>query len=182
MVSLQEVLRIIVCSEWLHLGMMWDPVRIFALQVLMSPSSLSSFLHNFCPGVFWGVGVYYVAFLFSCLLRFLVDLYDHCSQQQTINSSARGYRCHIAYLGGEGAGDTCSCATTACFPFGEKEGRRRKVPIECPVTQLVSVWKGDGWISCEAVCSWVMKWRFKTEENLKGWPGIEVAINSPSLI
>lgn len=83
---------------------------------------------------------------------------------------------------GEGAGDTCCCAAAACFPFGEKEGRRRKVPTECPMTQLVPEWEGDGWISGEAACSWVMKWQFRTGENLKGQPGVDSAINSPSLM
>lgn len=85
---------------------------------------------------------------------------------------------------GEGAGDMCCCAATARFPLGEKERsrRRRKVPTECPMTQLVPEWEGGGWISCEGACRWVMKWQFKTGKNLKGQPGIDVAINSPGLM
>lgn len=78
-----------------------------------------------------------------------------------------------------------ACAAVPPQPvslLGDKEGRRRKVPTECPMTQLVPEWEGDGWISCEGASRWVMKWHFKTGKNLKGQQGIDFAINSPGLM
>lgn len=97
-----------------------------------------------------GGDIYSVAFLFSYLLRFLVDA--HYGGSQLLIPLPGGTRVRV-HIWGEDAGGVCCCVAAACFPFGEKEGRRRKVPTECPVTQLVPGWEGDGWISCEAVCT-----------------------------
>lgn len=96
-VSLQEVLRAILCSEWLHLGMMWDPMRLFALQVLMFPLILK-FIFNtiFAHVIFWGL-----------MLIMRLSSSPTCSGSwwtcMTVAHSSeflcQGYQCHDAHLG-----------------------------------------------------------------------------------
>lgn len=162
---------------------MWDPVTIFALQVPMSPSSLSSFEHNFCPRVVKGQqgGGGYLFCGFPLLLPAQVPGGCALWWLTAINSSSREYQCQGAHLGGRCWWHVLLCGCSL-FPFWrerwEEEESAHWVSRD-PAGAKVGRWRVDKlWGSVH----WVMKWRFKTGENVKSQPGIDIAINSPNLM